>query len=136
MKKILLTFLILPLILLCGFTFKKEQKPYAVISSNPITKASIQRVEHSFMEKRRIYYSVVAPENFKYSGIRMQLSKQDDKTSNWGFSIIQTEDIYVVKGDKEFRGYVLPPSKGHYILQFFYSNNKRYPFIHREFMVQ
>ena len=134
MKKILLTLLILPLFLCCAF--KKEQKPYAVISSNPITKASIQRIEHTFMEKHRIYYTVVAPEGFKYSGIRVQLSKQDEKTSNWGFSIIQSEDIYVVKGDKEFKGYVLPPSKGHYILQCFYSNNKRYPFIHREFMVR
>ena len=134
MKKILIIFLILPLILCCAF--KKEQKPYAVISSNPITKASMQKIEHTFMEKRRIYYAVVAPDGFKYSGIRMQLSKQDDKTSNWGFSIVQTEDIYVVKGDSEFGGYVLPPAKGHYILQFFYANNKRYPFIHREFMVR
>lgn len=134
MKKIIIILLILPFMLCCAF--KREQKPYAVISANPITVSSIKRIEHSFMEKRRVYYVVYAPEGFKYSGIRVQLSKQDDKTSNWGFSIVHAEDIYVEKGNNEFRGYVLPPAKGHYILQCFYSNNKRYPFIHKEFMVQ
>ena len=134
MKKLILILLICPLILLCGF--KKQQKPYAVLSISKITQQTINRTERFFFPKQKIYYAVFAPDGFKYDGIRMQLSKQDDKTANWGFTIVDSKDIYVVKGDSEYKDYVVPRTKGHYIIQFFYLNNKRYPFIHREFIVE
>lgn len=133
MKKILIVFLILPLILLCGF--KKQEKPSLLLSNAPISKNTITRIERNFMARQRIYYSLFSPSGFKYAGIRMQISKQDTKVSRWGFSIVSTEDIYIVKGDSEYKNYIVINSPGHYIIQFFYLNNKRYPFIHREFMV-
>ena len=66
----------------------------------------------------------------------MQLSKQSDKTSNWGFSVEETRDIYITPGEKTYRSYFVPRTKGHYIIQFFYLNKKNYPFVHKEFMVQ
>ena len=133
MKKILIIILIFPIIFLCGF--KKREKPFLIMSSAPVNEQTLNTPERTFSSKKRIYYSLIAPEGFKYSGIRMQLSKQSDKTSNWGFSIVNTEDIYIVKGDFDYRSYFVVQTPGRYIIQFFYSNNKRYPFIHREFMV-
>lgn len=134
MKKIFAVILLIPvLFLFCAF--KKQEKPYLVMSNSKITQNSLNRIERNFGVKQRIYYALIAPDGFKYDGIRMQISKQDDKTSNWGFSIINSHDIYIPKGDMEYRNYVVIPNSGHYIIQFFYLNNKRYPFIHREFMV-
>lgn len=135
MKKLLLVFLCFSIIFCCGF-MKKEQKPYLIMSSGQISKQSLERIEKRFNARQRIYYVLIAPEGFKYPAIRVQISKQDDKTSNWGFSIVKTEDISVVQGDKQYNGYIYLTEKGHYILQFFYINNKRYPIIHREFMVE
>ena len=119
--------------LLCGF--KRKEKPILILSNAPINQITLSRTERIFAAKQRIYYALIASDGFKYSGIRMQISKQDDKTSNWGFSIVNTDDIYIVKGDSEYRSYIVVQSPGRYIIQFFYSNNKRYPFIHREFTV-
>ena len=135
MKKILIILPVLFSLLFCGFGFA-HKKPYAVLSSTRITDEFSDYKEIVFAQKQRIYFAVFAPEGFKYSGIRIQLSKQDEKTANWGFSIVNTEDIYVTKGNNEFRNYVVAPTSGHYILQCFYLNNTRYPFIHREFWVR
>lgn len=134
-KKVIVVSLILfTSILFCGF--KSAKKPYLLISNAPISEITQIRSERAFGVRQRIYYALVAPDNFKYSGIRIQISKQDDKTSNWGFSIVSTEDIYIVKGDSEYKSYIVLSSPGHYIIQFFYLNNKRYPFVHREFVVR
>lgn len=134
MKKFLLILLILPLILLCGF--KKVEKPFVVLSSGTIDNISTQRVERFFPVNHRINYALIIPDKLKYAGVRMQLSKQSDKTSNWGFTIEETNDIYITPGDKVYRSYILPRTTGHYIIQFFYLNKKNYPFVHKEFMVQ
>lgn len=133
MKKTIILLLIFPLLFFCGF--KKKEKPYVILSAAPVTQQSVNRAERVFSPGQRIYYSLLSENGFKYSGIRMQLSKQDGKTSNWGFSIIATNDIYVVKGDSEYRDYIILQMPGRYIIQFFYLNNKRYPFVHKEFMV-
>lgn len=134
MKKFLLVLLILPLIFLCGF--RKTEKPFVILSSGTIDSISIKRVERYFNVNQPINFVLVFPEKVKYAGVRLQLSKQSDKTSNWGFSIIETRDLYINQGDKAYRGYILPRTKGHYIIQFFYLNKKNYPFAHKEFMVQ
>ena len=134
MKKLLIIILCISVVFCCGF--KKENKPYIIMSAGQISKQSLDRIEKYFPSRHRIYYSLMAPDGFKYPAIRVQISKQDDKTSNWGFSIIKTEDISVVPGDRQYNGYIYLTEKGHYILQFFYINRKRYPFIHREFMVE
>jgi len=94
MKKVLLILLILPLILLCGF--RRVQKPFVILSTGTITSSSVQRVERYFNVNQRINFALIIPEKLKYAGVRMQISKQSDKTSNWGFSIIETKDIYIV----------------------------------------
>lgn len=134
MKKILLILLILPFFFFCAF--KKKEQPYIILSSSKITKMNVQRLERVFASGQRIHYAVVVPDGFKYSGLRMQISSQSDKTSNWGFTINQTNDIYVAKTDRIYNNYVVIQKPGRYIIQFFYLNNKRYPFIHKEFMVQ
>ena len=134
MKKVLLIFLILPLILLCGF--RKIEKPFVILSSGTIDNISIKRVERFFNVYQKINFVLVFPEKVKYAGVRIQLSKQNEKTSNWGFSIVETRDVYINQGDKAYRGFIVPRTKGHYIIQFFYLNKKNYPFAHKEFMVQ
>lgn len=134
MKKIFLILLILPLILLCGF--KRAEKPFVVLSSGTIDNISSQRVERYFNVNQRVNYALIIPDELKYSGVRMQLSKQSDKVANWGFTIEETNDIYIVKGNNVYRSYFVPRAKGHYIIQFFYLNKKNYPFAHKEFMVQ
>ncbi len=135
MKKFLTILFILCLAVLCGFT--KKEKPYILLSSgNSAVFGDKIRNEKHFAAGQRIYISLVAPSGYKYSGVRMQLSKQEDKTSNWGFSIIQTRDLYFDLSKKTYRDYLRINTKGHYILQFFYLNNKRYPFAHTEFLVQ
>ena len=134
MKKAIIVLLILPLIFLCGF--RKKEKPYVILSSAMVTKENISRVERYFSVGQRVHYTIVAPDGVKYPGIRMQLSKQSDKTTNWGFSIEKSEEIFVPKSEQFYRSYFVPTSSGKYIIQFFYLNNKRYPFIHKEFFVQ
>ncbi len=134
MKKSISVILVLCLIFLCGFT--KREKPYILLSSgNNTVFADKIRSEHYFQLGQKIYYNLIIPSGVKYEGVRMQLSKQDDKTSNWGFSIILTKDLYLSKTETALKDYLLINQKGHYILQFFYLNNKRYPFAHTEFMV-
>ena len=102
MKKLLIILLILPLFLLCGF-FKREQKPYLVLSSGSINTQQTQRIERNFASGQRINYALIAPSGFKKYGVRLQLSKQDDKTTNWGFSIVKTQDLYLIKGETSYR---------------------------------
>ena len=134
MKNFISVIFILFSILLCGFS--SNEKPYILLSSgnNAISGNTIRNERH-FAAGQRIYFSLVAPKGYKKSGVRMQLSKQDEKTSNWGFSIIQSRDIYLDLSQKTYRDYLRINQNGHYILQFFYLNNKRYPFAHIEFMV-
>lgn len=134
MKKLLLILLILPIVFLCGF--KKAEKPFVILSSGAITKETITRAERVFSVGQRVNYCLIAPDGVKYSGIRMQISTQDEKTSNWGFSIIESNDFYLPQSDMEYRSYFVPRKSGHYIIQFFYLNNKRYPFVHKEFLVR
>ena len=133
MKKFTVLLFIFMLIFLCGF--KKKQKPIIILSSNSITAESAKVIENNFNVKSRIYYALYAPDGFKYPGVRLQISKQDDKTSNWGFSIIMNRDIYLDLSQNVYRDYIFMQQKGHYIIQFFYLNNKDYPFVHREFRV-
>ena len=134
MKKIWVVLLIIPLILLCGF--KKRNKPIIILSSNPITAESSHTIENNFYAKSKIYFALLAKDGFKQPGVRLQISKQDDKTSNWGYSIILSKDFYVDTSQNVYNNYVYIQKGGHYILQFFYLNNKDYPFAHREFRVQ
>ncbi len=135
MKKILSVFIITVLIVICC-GFKKSSKPYIVLSSGTITAETLQRIERIFVVKQRINYALIIPEGIKYSGVRMQISKQDDKTSNWGFSVIATKDLYIDMYEKYYTDYIYIQKPGHYIIQFFYLNKKNYPFAHKEFLVK
>ncbi len=132
MKKILLVLLIFPLLICTGF---KKEKPYIILSNEAITNQSIKRIERNFPVKTRIYYALIMPEGLKYSGVRMQVSNQNDKTSNWGYSINTTKDIYIDTFSKVYRDYIYIQKPGRYTIQFFYLNKKNYPFAHKEFMV-
>lgn len=134
MKKFFVLILMLPLIF-C-FSFKKTEKPFVVLSSGTISPESTRRIERIFLVKQRINYALIFPEGLRYSGVRMQISKQDDKTSNWGFSIISTKDLYLGQADKTYSDYIYIQKPGHYIIQFFYLNKKNYPFAHKEFYVK
>ncbi len=133
-KKIILLLLIVPLILFCGF--KKKERPFLILSAGTITPQSIQRIERAFAVGQRVNYALVSPDGLKYSGVRMQLSTQSDKTTNYGYSIIETDDLYIDKYSKMYRDYFVPRKSGKYILQFFYLNKKNYPFAHIEFFVR
>lgn len=136
MKKFLTILLILPLLLLFGLGFKKSTKPYIVLSSGSITTQTTQRIERIFAAGQRINYALIAPDGFKKPGVRLQISKQDNKTTNWGFSIVKTQDLYLTTGENAYRSYIYLQNPGNYILQFFYLSNKNYPFAHKEFVVQ
>lgn len=134
MKKFLVLFLICPLLFLCAF--KKRTNAYIMLSSANIPAVSENiRFERNFLAGQKINYAVVCPDGFKNSAVRLQVSKQDDKTSNWGFSIIQSKDLYVDKSQNFYKNYLYLYRPGKYILQFFYINNKDYPFAHTEFRV-
>ena len=134
MKKLIVILLIFPLFLFCSF--KKKEKPYAILSLGTISLETTQRIVRVFPACQRINFALVAPDGFKYAGVRIQVSKQDEKTSNWGFSIIQSRDVYLDLSQKAYRDYIYIQRPGKYILQFFYLNNKDYPFVHREFLVR
>ena len=133
MKKVSVIFLILLVLFFCGF--KQKAKPIIILSSNKITGETAKHIENRFFAKSRIFYALYAADGFKQQGIRFQISKQEDKTSNWGFSIIMSRDIYINSGEKIYRDYISLSQPGHYIIQFFYLNNKDYPFAHSEFRV-
>lgn len=133
-KKILLVFLIVPLILFCGF--KKKERPFLILSAGTINAENVQRIERAFLVGQRVNYALVSPDGLKYSGVRRQLSTQSDKTTNYGFSLIETEDLYIDKYSKMYKDYFVPKKSGRYILQFFYLNKKNYPFAHIEFVVK
>lgn len=133
-KKILLVFLIVPLILFCGF--KKKERPFLILSAGTINAENVQRIERAFLVGQRVNYALVSPDGLKYSGVRMQLSTQNDKTTNYGFSLIETDDLYIDKYSKMYKDYFVPRKPGRYILQFFYLNKKNYPFAHIEFVVR
>ena len=135
MKKFFLSILSISLILFCGF--KRVEKPFAVVSSGNITKENLERYERYFNVGQRINYALIAPDGVKYSGIRMQVSKQSDKTTNWGFSIVESKSIFIPKGQNTYYiDYIVPREGGNYAIQFFYANKKNYPFARREFVVQ
>lgn len=133
MKKFCAILLIFLLLIFCGFT--RKSKPVIILSSNVITKESAHIIENNFNEKSKIFYALYAKDGFKAPGVRMQISKKNDKTSNWGLSIVMSRDIYLDMAQKVYRDYMYIQDKGHYIIQFFYLNNKDYPFAHREFNV-
>ncbi len=133
MKKLAVLFLILPLILLCGF--KNREKPFVILSSGSIINDNIQRIERTFNSKERINYALITPDGLKYGGVRMQISSQNQKTSNWGFSVIQSKDLYIDTSSKIYKDYIFIQKPGNYIIQFFYLNKKNYPFAHKEFTV-
>lgn len=107
-----------------------------MLSSASISEMTAQRMERYFSCGQRIHYALISPDGFKYPAVRMQISKQDEKTSNWGFSVIQSRDITLDMAQNQYIDYIYITRSGHYILQFFYLNNKDYPFAHTEFMVQ
>lgn len=134
MKKILLLILIVPLLLLCAF--KVKEKPFVVLSSGTIDSNNLQRIERAFLVGQRVNYALVSPDGLKYEGVRMQISTQSDKTTNWGFSILESNDLFLDKSSKIYRDYIVPRKSGKYIIQFFYLNKKTYPFAHLEFLVK
>ena len=134
MKKIVTIILIFPLLFLCSFKIKA--KPYVLLSSGTISTETTSRMERIFLSGKRINYALIAPDGFKKPGVCLQISKQDDKTSNWGFSIIQTRDFYLDLSQKAYRDYIYIQRPGRYYIQFFYLSNKDYPFARSEFLVQ
>lgn len=134
MKKIYVILLIFPLFFFCSF--KMKAKPYVVLSSGTISLENTQRIERVFVSGQRINYALIAPDGFKKPGVRLQISKQNDKTSNWGFSIIQSYDFYLDLSQKAYRDYIYVRNPGRYAIQFFYLSNKDYPFARKEFLVQ
>jgi hypothetical protein len=134
MKKLFGILLIIPMLFFCSFT--RKEKPYIVLSSGMITSSTLQRVERCFTQRQRINFAIVAPDGFKTPGVRMQISKKDEKVSNWGFSIVQTRDIFLDMAQKTYTDYIYLQNPGYYVLQFFYLNNKDYPFAHAEFLVR
>ena len=132
-KKIILVLLIIPFILLCGF--KKAERPFLVLSGSEIHNVNMQRIERDFGAGQRIYYALVMPKGFKYSGVRLQVSSQSDKVSNWGFSLVESRDLYIDKYDQIHKDYIVARKAGRYVLQFFYLNKKNHPFAHIEFQV-
>ena len=134
MKKIIIILSILPLLFLCSFKIKA--KPYVLLSSGTISTDATKRMQRVFVAGQRINYALVAPDGFKKPGVRLQISKQDEKTSNWGFSIIQTRDIYLDLSQNAYRDYLYIQRPGRYYIQFFYLSNKDYPFARSEFWVQ
>lgn len=133
-RKFLLLFFLISMIFLCGFKFK--ERPYIILSSGTISSTTLMRIERAFAVGQRVNYALVSPDGLKYSGIRMQLSTQSDKTTNYGYSVISTEDLYIDKYSKSYQNYFVPRKTGKYIIQFFYLNKKNYPFAHSEFVVQ
>lgn len=133
-KKLLSIVFLVLMVLLCGFKFK--ERPYVILSAGTISSTTLQRIERVFFVGQRINYAIVSPDGLKYSGVRMQLSTQSDKTTNYGYSIISTEDLFIDKYSKSYQNYFVPRKAGRYILQFFYLNKKNYPFAHVEFLVQ
>ncbi len=134
MKYIVVLFLIIQVILCTSFA--RKESPFVILSSGTISVENIKYRERVFSVGQRVNYAIVAPDRFKDSAFRMQLSTQNEKTTNWGFEIIETNDIYTDKTQTVYRDYVVPRKTGHYILQFFYASNRRYPFAHVEFMVR
>ena len=135
MKKTAVILLIIPVLFCCGFIFKRREKPVILLSSNVITKDTAQVIENVFEVQSRIYLMLYSKDGFKYPAVRMQITKQDDKVSNWGFSLISAKNIYLDTSSNAYRDYIYLRQPGHYIVQFFYVNNKDYPFAHREFKV-
>lgn len=134
MKKILVIFLIFPILFLCGF--RKKEKPYVILSSGTISLENTQRIERIFPSCQRINFALIAPDGFKKPGVRLQVFKKEDKTANWGFSIIQSRDFYLDLSQKAYRDYIYIQKPGRYAVQFFYLSNKDYPFAYKEFLVQ
>ncbi len=132
-KKVVIILLIIPLICLSGF--KRKEKPVLVMTTGAITRENISRIERTFNAGERINYAIIAPDGLKYAGVRMQISSQDEKTTNWGFKINQTQDLYIDKSANFYKNYIVIQRPGRYIIQFFYLNKKNYPFIHKEFTV-
>ena len=133
-KKLLSIVFLFLMVLLCGFKFK--ERPYVILSAGTISSTTLQRIERVFFVGQRINYAIVSPDGLKYSGVRRQLSTQSDKTTNYGFSLLETEDLYIDKYSKMYKDYFVPKKTGKYILQFFYLNKKNYPFAHIEFVVR
>ena len=132
-KKILLVLLIIPVLLFCGF--KKLERPFVVLSSSEIHDVNVKRIERDFGSGYRIYYALVMPNGLKYSGVRLQVSSLSDKVSNWGFSLVETRDLYIPRTDRIYKDYFIAKKPGRYVLQFFYLNKKNHPFAHIEFRV-
>ena len=134
LKKFFLSLFAISLIFFCGF--KKADKPYLILSAGTINEINIQRIERAFSTGQRINYALVTPKGLKYSGVRLQVSSQNEKTSNWGFSLVETRDIYIPTYSTIYRDYFVARKSGKYILQFFYLNKKNHPFAHIEFWVK
>ncbi len=134
--KNILVIIITSIMLIPFLGLKKYVKPYISLHTGTITEENINRTEKIFTSGQRINIGLIAPDGFKDYGIRLQLSKQDEKTSNWGFSLISSKDIYIDKTQNLYKDYIYIYRPGRYILQFFYINKKTYPFAHYEFSVQ
>ena len=126
--------LIAAIIIFCGF--KRAEKPFIILSSGDIDPNNTTRIERIFTSKGRINYALVCPDGLKYAGVRLQIASRNEKTSNWGFSIIKTRDMYLDISRKYHKDYIYIEKPGNYFIQFFYLNKKNYPFAHKEFIVK
>lgn len=134
MKYFLSIVIIFLSIISCGFSFSHKEKPYVYLSSDSMVYQGNQpRIERRFNAGQRIYYTLVAPDGFKDAGVRFKIVKHDEKTSNWGYSILSVKDIYLDLGKTSYRDYFVLGQKGHYVVEFYYAKSLNYPFARNEF---
>ncbi len=120
MKKLVLGFIIFASIFLYGCD---KEKPILLTNSKPITTSTVQDPIYVFAPHQRIFYVIIVPKGFTDSVIRVQLVKRDEKLSNWGLQLYQSETINVDKGKKFYIGYTTLPEVGCYIIRAFEINN-------------
>lgn len=111
-----LIFLVLALIFSCGF--KAKEKPYITFTSqNFVTEQTLRANENIFNVGSKITYMFCYPKGFGDSVLRMQLYKMDDKVQIMGFSLVQSRDVNVNIGDKQYMDYFILRQPGLYQLQ-------------------
>lgn len=134
MKYLLSIIILFSVIFTCGFSLSKKQKPYVYISSAPVVYNEGQaRIERRFNAGQRVYYTLVAPDGFKDAGVRFKIVKHEEKTSNWGYSVLRAKDIYLDLSKSIYCDYFVIAQKGHYVVEFYYARDLKYPFARNEF---
>ena len=121
LKKVLIIFVLLFCTLTTGCD---KEKPFVVLNSQAINSKTIYNPIYNYTPHQKINYVVVKQQGFTDSVLRIQILKQDDKVSNWGFSLAGSDNICVDKGAKFYIGYIAaPPMPGRYCIRFFELND-------------